>query len=171
MWKAEPVSLPSSQKALLEQIAKSRVVRNDHRQRAQLILLFDEGLSNRKAASAVGLKPAQAGIWRKRWLENEESLSAIETEESAKSNDLLKGIETVLSDRPRKGTTPTFSAEQIAKILAVACETPQERNLPLSHWTLSSLREEVIRSGIVENISTSRLQVFLKSAGVTTSQS
>jgi hypothetical protein len=47
----------------------------------------------------------------------------------------------------------------------VACETPEESGLPLSHWTLSELASELVRRRIVESISTSQLCVFLKSGG------
>jgi transposase len=166
MWKAPVVNLRPRQKEILTQIAKSRTARSDHRQRASLILLCDEGFSNNRAGKKVGLTNWQAGNWRKRWLENQDKLIAIETAENTKPNGLLKGIEVVLSDLPRSGAKPTFTAEQIAQILAVACEDPQDSELPLSHWTLEALKNEVINRAIVPTISTSRLQVFLKSGRV-----
>lgn len=166
MWKACAVNLRPCQKDILEQIAKSRTSRSDRRQRAQLILLCSQGLSNNKAGQQVGMTSRRAGHWRKRWLASQDKLLAIETANDIPPNNLLKAIEEVLSDLPRSGTKPTFSAEQIARILAVACEDPQERGLPLSHWTLEALKAEVIERGIVQSISTSRLQVFLKSGCV-----
>lgn len=168
MWKAPVVNLNSRQKETLEQLAKSRTARSDHRQRAQLILLFNKGASNTQAAQQVGLKRRQAGTWRLRWLEFQDKLIAIETAQNAKPNALLKGVEEVLSDLPRSGAEPTFSAEQVAQILTVACEDPQDSGLPLSHWTLEALRREVMKRNIVDSISTSRLQVFLKSGRVKT---
>jgi len=166
MWKAPTVKLRSRQKDILEQIAKSRTARSDHRQRAQLILLCGQGLSNSQAGQQVGMKRQQAGLWRKRWLANQDKLVAIETADDTLPNSLLKGIEEILSDLPRSGAKPTFSAKQVAQILTVACEDPQESDLPLSHWTLEALKREVIKREIVKNISTSRLQVFLKSGGI-----
>ena len=112
------------------------------------------------------MKRQQAGLWRKRWLANQDKLVAIETADDTPPNSLLKGIEEVLSDLPRSGAKPTFRAKQIAQILTVACEDPLESDLPFSHWTLEALKREVIKRGVVENISTSRLQVFLKSGGI-----
>lgn len=168
MWKAPAINLSPRQKETLEHLTKSRTARSDHRQRAQLILLFDKGASNTRAAQQIGLKRRQAGTWRLRWLEFQDKLIAIETAQDAKPNALIKGVEEVLSDLPRSGTKPTFSAEQIAQILTVACEDPQESGLPLSHWTLEALKREVIKRKIVDSISTSRLQVFLKSGRVET---
>ena len=169
-WTAPEVNLRPKQKEILEGIITSRTVRSDHRQRAKLILMCDEGISNTQAGKEVGLANRQAGTGRNRWLLNQTKLIEVELSEYAKPNSLRSEIETVLSDLPRPGTPPIFSAEQISKILAVACEAPQHSELPLSHWSLPALRAEVIKRGIVESISTSKLQVFLKSGGVKTAQ-
>lgn len=169
-WTAPEVNLRPKHKALLENIVTSRTVRSDHRQRAKLMLLFDEGISNAQAGKAVGLKTRQAGTWRNRWLLNQAKLVEVETKGHAKPNGLRNAIEEVLSDLPRSGAPPTFSAEQMSKILAVACEAPQQSDIPLSHWSLPALREEVIKRKIVDNISTSKLQVFLKSGRVKATQ-
>jgi len=163
MWKAPAVNLRPLQKDILQQIAKSRTGRSDHRQRARLILLCDEGFSNNQAGQQVGMKSRPAGYWRKRWLSTQDKLMAIETAQTKHPKALLEAIEAALSDLPRSGAPPTFSAEQVARILTVACEDPRQSDLPLSHWTLKTLQHEVIKRGIVNTISTSRLQVFLKS--------
>lgn len=166
MWKAATVDLTTRQRDGLQQIVKSRTARSDHRQRAQLILEFDAGLSNNKACQQVGLKNRQAGLWRKRWLAQQEKLVALESK--AKPSEWQEGLKQVLSDQPRNGRFPKFTAEQIARIITVACEDPQACGVPRSHWSLSALRDEVMRRGIVKSISTSRLQVFLKSGGAKT---
>lgn len=171
MWKAPLLMLNSQQKKLLEQIANSRSHRSDQIQRAQLVLLFHDGYSNIQAGEKVGLKRRQAGKWRARWLDNQDKLLAIETAQDTRPKDLLHGIIETLSDLPRCGASPTFTAEQIAQILTVACEDPIEDGLPFSHWTLSLLQREVIDRGIVDCISISRLQVFLKSGRAETAQS
>lgn len=160
MWKAPSLNLRSRHKELLEHIARSRTARSDHRQRARLILLFDQGVSNAEAGQQVNLTQKRTGSWRKRWLANQDRLTEIELAEEARPGALLNAIEEVLSDLPRSGSPPKFTAGQIAKILAVACEDPQSAELPLSHWTLPTLRDEVLRRNIVDSISTSRLQVF-----------
>ncbi len=167
MWKAAAVDLRPCQKTVLERIAKSRTARSDHRQRARLMLLFEQGFSNRRVGEQVGLTNRTVGCWRKRWLDNQDKLQAIETAKDVTPQGLMNGVKEVLSDLPRSGTRPKFSAEQVAKILTIACEEPEHSGLPLSHWTtLSALRREVIERGVAENISTSRLQVFLKSGRI-----
>ena len=82
----------------------------------------------------------------------------------------LSGIEysravlSLLNDAPRSGAPGKFSAEQICQIINVSCESPEDSNLPLSHWSLKDLTGELKRRGIVESISTSQLSVFLKSS-------
>lgn len=121
-------------------------------------------MSNNQAGQQVGLSGRQAGLWRKRWLSQQEKLLALE--KHAKPNAWLSDIQQLLSDQPRSGRFPKFTAEQIARLITVACEDPQTTGVSRSHWSLSALRAEVIQRGIVENISTSRLPVFLKSGRV-----
>lgn len=49
--------------------------------------------------------------------------------------------------------------------MSIACERPEDSDLPISHWSLNSLVNEVIKRGIVERISRSHLAIFLKSGG------
>lgn len=168
-WVSPAINLRTKQKDILTGIVNSRTARCDHQKRAQLILYFDQGLSNIKAAKAVSLQPKQASQWRHRWLSNEETLLAVETNEHTKSNTLKSKIEETLSDLPRSGKPPTFTALQVSQILAVACETPQDSGLPLSHWSLPALQLEVIKRKIVKSISKSTLHVFLKSGRIKTS--
>ena len=56
----------------------------------------------------------------------------------------------VLCDDPRSGRKPIFTAEQVAQIIAVACEKPSEASeRPVTHWTPRELADEVIQRGIV----------------------
>ena len=128
MWKAPIIKLSSLQITLLEQIANSRSQRSDQRQRAQLVLLFNDGYSNIQAGQKVGLKRRQTGNWRFRWLENQDKLLAIEAAHDAKLTDLLQGIIETLSDLPRNGVAPTFSmlAENSPRLL-IMC--PHAKNL------------------------------------------
>lgn len=169
-WKASKITLTEKQKQILTDISNSRTSRQDHIQRAKVITLSAQGLSNTKISEHVSLNTVSVGKWRNRWFEKQESLQAIENSVKTKS-EYSRYIEGVLSDLPRAGTPPKFSSEQICQIYAVATEKPEESGLPLSHWSLSSLADELVKRNVVESISTSQLSVFLKSAGVKTSQS
>lgn len=55
-----------------------------------------------------------------------------------------------------------FTADQIALILAVACEPPDKSGRPVTHWTSRELADEVIKRGIVATISVRQVGRFLK---------
>ncbi len=59
----------------------------------------------------------------------------------------------VLSDEQRPGGPGKFSLEQVVQIVAVACEQPTSSRRPISHWTPRELAAEVVKRGIVEEIS------------------
>jgi putative transposase len=81
----------------------------------------------------------------------------------------VRKILEILSDEHRSGAPCTFTAEQVCQIMSLACERPEDSELPISHWSLNSLINEIIKRGIVETISRSRLSVFLKSREYKTS--
>lgn len=163
MRKAPDLALSPAQQKVLTQLANSRSQRSDHRQRAQLILLFNDGYSNIQAGKRVGLRRHQARKWRLRWFNQQQKLAALEVDQNDNPKRFIQAIIETISDLPRSGAKPTFTAEQIAQILKVACEDPLEKGLPFSQWSLPLLRREVINRGIVESISVSRLFFFLKS--------
>ncbi len=66
-----------------------------------------------------------------------------------------------MSDKQRPGTSPTYTAEQVCQIIALACETPPE---PLTHWTREDLVREAVARGIVEQISPSTIGRILNEA-------
>jgi len=99
--------------------------------------------------------------WRNRWLKNETRLLLIDERE--KGIIYVRKILDILSDEQRPGAPCRFTAEQVCQIMSVACERPEDNNLPISHWSLSSLADELIKRGIVHSLSRSRLAVFLKS--------
>jgi homeodomain-containing protein len=73
---------------------------------------------------------------------------------------LCEAIEELFADEARPGCPPTFSAEQVCQIMALACETPPA---PLTHWTQEDLVREVVKRGIAEEISARSVGRFLKS--------
>jgi hypothetical protein len=79
---------------------------------------------------------------------------------------LREAILEVLSDAPRPGTPATFTAEQVAQIIAVACEPPQQSSRPINRWTVRELRDEVVARKIVESISVAQVGRYLQQAAV-----
>lgn len=67
----------------------------------------------------------------------------------------------VLSDATRSGGSLKFSPEQVAQIIALACEPPSDGGLPVSHWTPPELALEAANRGIADRISPRQVDRFL----------
>lgn len=160
VWYAKPIKLSAKQRGILEQVRNARASKQGHAERAAIILLADEGKSTRRIGRELGIGREMVAQWRNRWAQQAASLTEVE-QAGAEERDYRKRILTMLDDAPRSGCPGKFSPEQICQIIAVACEPPQECGLPVSHWSLKALAQEVVARGLVESISISKLHVFL----------
>jgi hypothetical protein len=79
----------------------------------------------------------------------------------ASDKDLERLIIGILMDDDRSGAPPKFTPEQVAGIIALACEPTAESGLPVSHWTPPELAREAIKRGLVESISPRQVDRFL----------
>lgn len=158
---AKRVTLTSKQRDVLNQIVTSRTQRQDHIERARIILLSSNARQDKQIKSELDLTQPTVRKWRNRWLKNEDRLLLID--ETEKGIQYFRKILEILSDAPRPGAPNTFTAEQVCQIMSLACERPADSELPISHWSLNSLVNEIISRGIAESISRSRVAVFLKS--------
>jgi transposase len=121
-----------------------------------------EGLLNEDIARRVGLTHRQVGRWRRRWANAWNPLIDIECCESRAV--LRRAIAAVLTDEPRPGAPAKFTPEQVTQILAVACEPPKKSGRPITHWTGAELADEAIKRGIVDSISPSQVNRYLREA-------
>ena len=161
--KAAKIIISERQQVLLREFSKSRTAGKGVVQRATIILLGFAGLLNEAIAVQVGLNRLQVGIWRQRWRAAWKSLCLWECTEPHR---LREAILDILSDAPRPGAPATFTAEQVAQIVALACEPPELSGRPISHWTLRELRDEALARQIVAAISVSQVGRFLQQAAV-----
>jgi len=165
---AKPIDLTESQQTILESILRKQTLPHRLIQRARIILLASQGLSNTVISQKVNLHRHQVRYWRQRWLEAEQHLKELEGE-GISQKQLLDEVNATLGDEPRSGAPATFTVEQIVAIVAVACEVPEGSGRPISHWTPRELADEVIRRGIVSSISPRSVRRFLKRSQLTTS--
>ncbi|MCP4868720.1 MAG: helix-turn-helix domain-containing protein [Proteobacteria bacterium] len=130
-------------------------------ERAKVVLLSDEGVTGTEQGRRLGVDGQRTRRWRKRWAK---AASAVDEAEAAGASDkdLEARIAAVLGDAPRSGTPPTFSPEQVARLIALACEPPADSGLPVTHWTPAELAVEAVKRGIVESISARHLDRLLK---------
>ena len=94
----------------------------------------------------VGVWVGRFAIWIKRWQDAKKETP----------------VEERLKDKARSGRKPTITAEQWCKIMALACEKPENYGVPITHWSHSTLTSEIIKQGIVETISIAHVGNFLK---------
>ncbi len=162
--KAAKITITERQQEILETLSRSVTAAARLRQRAAIIVLAFDGLLNEEIARRVGLTHRQVGRWRRRWAHAWDRLVAIECCESRVAS--RRAIEAVLTDEPRPGAPGKFTPEQVTRILAVACEPPEESGRPITHWTAQELTDEVIRRRIVASISPSQVSRYLREAAL-----
>lgn len=165
---AAKVIITERQQEVLQAMVWSRSCPQGLAHRAEIILLAFGGLKNEAIAERLGCERHGVGIWRRRWKTAFEPLVRVECLEQPAA--LRDAIEVVLGDLPRAGCGGTFTAEQIAQILAVACEPPEKSGRPVSHWTPRELADEVMTRGIVPSISVRHVGRFLKDGGASAAQ-
>lgn len=159
--KAAKVTVSERQLSILNELRRSKTEPTWVVQRAAIIVLAWEGRLNEEISAEVGLGRMEIGKWRWRWRHAWDDLTLLECTEPRR---LRQAIRDTLRDAPRSGCPGKFTAEQITQILAIACEPPARSGRPITHWTNAELRAEVIKRGIVENISVSQVGLYLREA-------
>jgi putative transposase len=158
--KAARVVITERQRDILRQMSRSRSCPQGLARRVQIILLAFERWHNGPIADHLGCERHGVGIWRRRWADAFAALVRIECLEDASA--LWAAIEEVLRDNPRSGRPATFAPDQLARIIAVACEPPTDSGRPVTHWTPTELAEEVVARKIVPSISVRHVGRVLK---------
>jgi putative transposase len=130
-------------------------------ERSRIVLLSADDVTNADQARRLGVDRQRVRRWRTRWSAAEERLASAE-QEGANDRDLARLMRSVLADEQRPGAPSTFSAEQLTRIIAVACEAPEESGRPVTHWTPRELADEVISRAIVDTISPRHVDRILK---------
>ena len=140
------IELKNEEETELNRLIRKQSMSQNIAKRARLILLVAEAkLQHVEISKKVGIVQSELPKWIKRWEERKE-----------------KEVEERLKDKPRSGRKARITAEQWCKIMALACEKPENHGVPISHWSHSTLTAEIIKQGIVETISISHVGDFLK---------
>jgi putative transposase len=129
-------------------------------ERATIVLNGVDGMSHVEQAKQLGIDRQRPRRWTKRWIEANARLTTA-AESEAKRRDVEKLVFAALADERRPGTPPKFSGEQIALLIALACEKPPA-DLPVNRLTPAELAREAVKRGIVESISARHLDRILK---------
>ena len=156
-----PVLLSSRQQATLEQLVRCHTNEQRLVRRARILLQAHAGRTNAAIAQTLGINRETVQRWRQRWSAEAERLQVIE-DKALTDKEFKQHLQEILADRPRPGAPATFSAQQVVRIVALACEDPLESGLPITAWTPQELAQEAIKRGIVAQISASSVERFLK---------
>ena len=140
------INLIESEEEELRKLNRKQGTAQSIARRARIILLANgAGWSNEAIAEELRIDSQEVGYWLKRWIVRG-----------------LEPIEVRLRDRERSGRPSQIGAEQWCRILALACEPPEQYGRPISHWTSRELAEEAIQQGIVVSLSEGHLRKVLK---------
>jgi len=122
MRRAETIiELTPDERHSLEQVIRTRTAPYRSVQRARVVLLATEGMTNTAIAQEVGLSRSMVVKWRQRF-----------------ASERMPG----LADRPRPRGRPVYTEEERARVLATVGGEPPEG---ATHWTVRSLAE---RTGV-----------------------
>ena len=156
------VVITAVQEAALERLVRAYTTPQHIAQRARIVLMSARGKLNVEQADELRTDAQRIRRWRRRWADAQPAIAAAEVTEgeNAYVDDLIHAL---LSDEHRRGRKPVFTAEQVARIIAVACEKPsEESDRPVTHWTPKELAAEVIKRGIVVTISPRHIARFFR---------
>ncbi len=111
--------LTEEERAVLERLAHSRTAQARLVERARMIGDASQGEDAPRIAQRMQVRAFTVREWIKRF--NAEGLSGLE-------------------DRPRSGRPATYSAEEVAEVIAAALTDPPTLDLPFASWTLDRLQ-------------------------------
>ena len=107
--------------------------------RARIILLSNAGKKDQEVAEALGV--------------------GLSTVERIRRRCVKAGVEVALKEKPRPGKQRLLNHKQEAELVAVACSVPP---LGYKRWSVRMLMREVVKRGIVEQISFETVRLTLK---------
>ena len=134
------VTLTAIQRRVLEGRVRKPTAEQREVVRARIVLAAADGQQNLQIAGRLGVAVNTVSKWRKRFVE--EGLSG-------------------LGDRKRPGGRAGSPSAVVIEVKAIACELPATRAVPLGRWSLAELRDEVITTGLIDQVSVSTIWRWL----------
>ncbi len=148
--KPPAVQLTDSERQELGKLVKRHSIEQQIALRARIVLAAAAGKGNAEIGRELQVTVDTARLWRQRWLD----LQAIPASELS--------TEERLQDLPRPGAPAKITADQVCQITALACEKPEASERPISQWTGREIADEIIKRGIVTEISPRHAARLLK---------
>jgi putative transposase len=139
--KPPTIDLAAAERQELERLVRRHTTPQQVALRARIVLAAADGANNCQIARQLDVSLDMVRRWRERWL----------VLQPASLDDVP--LADRLTDAPRPGAPVHITAEQVAKIVALACEPPADSQRPISQWTSREIADEIKNRGIVEQIS------------------
>src|SRR6202453_3163204 len=117
---AEPIILNPESRRQLELQARGRTVPVRVAMRSRVVLLAAEGKQHKQISEELKISPRMAALWRGRFL--------------------LRGVEGLLKDAPRRGRTPSIPAAMVNTVIK---KTTQTTPANATHWSTRTMAREV----------------------------
>lgn len=151
-----PLTLTDDEVRVLTLVTRRHTTPQSIARRARIVLRMHDGIGNTAIAREVGISTRTVEMWRARWR------AAQDARHDAEPEHIEALIERDLADAPRCGAPPTFTAEQVAQIIALGLRPPEDFLRPVTHWTPRELADEAVKQGIVAAVSERTVGRFLK---------
>ncbi len=139
--KPPPIELSNAERQALQRLVRRHTTPQHLALRAHIVLAAADGANNCQIARQLAVSLDMVRRWRARWLALQPA-----------SLDELPIVDR-LTDAPRPGKPVRITAEQVCQIVALACAPPAGSERPLSQWTSRELADEIVKRGIVPQIS------------------
>ncbi len=136
-----PIVLTDSERHELTQLVRRHTTPQQLALRARIVLAAADGANNSAIARQEGVNVDTVRLWRQRWL----GLQPVS----------LADLPVVdrLTDAPWSGKPVRISADQVCRIVELACAAPEREGRPISQWTAREIADEVMAQAIVDRIS------------------
>ena len=138
--KPPPIELTTEERLGLMGLLRRHTTPQQVALRARLVLAAAAGRNNAQVARQEGVDVETARLWRGRWL----GLRPVALADLS--------IAERLEDAPRSGAPLRISAEQVCRLVALACEAPATAGRPISPWTGREIADEAVARGIVPTL-------------------
>jgi len=148
--KPPKIELADAERQALDELVRRHRTPQQIALRARIVLAANEGCNNAQIVRQLDVSIDMVRLWRARWL----ALSA------ASLDDLP--VEERLSDLPRPGRPRVITDEQVCRIVALACEVPEQAGRPITHWSEREIADEIKQRGILGEISPRHAARLLK---------
>ncbi len=156
----ESIELNTATAAQIQSILSSTTLSSAVVERARCVWLAGQKLKFNEISRRVSLSPKTVSRWVHRFAESIEALGHIE--KAGVTAAFRRAVIDCFRDAPRSGAPKTFSPDEVASFISIACEDPEDSDRPVTSWTAKEISDEAVLRKVVGSISVSTVQRFLR---------